>query len=339
MSTRPSKSLDLAECEPAILPIVQASASFLDMMSYNQTMRHPGLLNDIMFKIVFGHSQSTPILRALINALLDLRADDRIVDLVILNPASEKTYLSEKGSILDVKARDNAGRQYNIEVQLRAGSVDYIKRSLYYMTKFYCDQLEKGQAYDLLARTVSISLLDFNIFPDSANLHSKFGLWEKEQDFLLSSDLEIHYIELRKFTPNKPEQLRTRFEKWLYVLKFADLYGAAENKLPDILANEEGITLAIDSMRKAYARDEIREVIEAREKAERDEVSRLYRATEEGREEGREEGLEKGIEKGELKKNHENAQRMLSLGLDHETIRQVTGLDAAQLDPPEDEIR
>lgn len=44
--------------------------------------------------------------------------------------------------------------------------------------------------------------------------------------------------------------------------------------------------MAVDSMRKAYARDEVREMIEAREKAERDEVSRLHNARQEGRQEG-----------------------------------------------------
>lgn len=44
--------------------------------------------------------------------------------------------------------------------------------------------------------------------------------------------------------------------------------------------------MAVDSMRRAYARDEVREMIEAREKAERDEVSRLNNARQEGRQEG-----------------------------------------------------
>ncbi len=93
-------------------------------------MKHPGLLNDIMFKIVFGTEQGLPVLRALLNALLGLRGDLKIVDLELLSPGHEKEYLLEKNPILDVKARDGRGRQYNIEVQLRAGIDDYIKRSV-----------------------------------------------------------------------------------------------------------------------------------------------------------------------------------------------------------------
>jgi predicted transposase YdaD len=53
--------------------------------------------------------------------------------------------------------------------------------------------------------------------------------------------------------------------------------------------------MAVDSMRKAYARYEVREMIEAREKVERDEVSRLHNARQEGRQEGPEEGAAVGM--------------------------------------------
>lgn len=48
------------------------------------------------------------------------------------------------------------------------------------------------------------------------------------------------------------------------------------------LAQEEGISMSLERMRRAYARDAVRELIEAREKAEHDEVSRLRAARESG---------------------------------------------------------
>ena len=261
-------------------------------------MKHPGLLNDILFKIVFGTKQSEPVLRALLNALLSLEGPQTIVALEILNPGFDKEFLLEKGPILDVKALDQSNRRYNIEVQLNPGIGDYTSRSIFYTAKFFVDQLGRGESYETLKKTVSISLLDFVLFPDRELLHSTFSLWDAKQGFALSDLLELHYIELRKFSPTKPVELRTRFERWLYLLKFADLYNPTDNPLPDNLIQEEGIPMAIDSMRKAYARDEIREMIEAREKAERDEISRLHQARKEGLEKGLEQGLEKGLEQG-----------------------------------------
>jgi predicted transposase/invertase (TIGR01784 family) len=279
----------------------------------NPFVSYPGLLNDILFKIVFGSHQNKAILRALLNALLNLQGPEKIVDLEILSPSAEKMFLDDKGPVLDLKAEDGSGSRYNVEVQLRKGAVDYIKRSLYYTTKLYNEQLKSGHDYDRLQKAVSISILDFNLFPDSTELHSKFLLWDREWDVKLTDDLELHYIELLKFTPNKPHQLKTRLEKWLYLLKFADLYHNRD--LPENLVEEEGIQMAIDSMRKAYARDEVRELIEAREKAERDEMSRMAHAERKGREKGRE----------------EVARRMLAEGFSLEQIQRITEVSPEQL--------
>ena len=261
-------------------------------------MRHPGLLNDILFKIVFGSRDSEPVLRALLNALLSRTGTETIVSVEVLNPGFDKQYTIEKGPVLDVKARDQAGRQYNIEVQLNPGVDDYAARSIFYTAKFFCDQLERGDPYHSLRKTVSISLLDFDLFPERENLHSTFRLWEPRLNVPLLDLLELHYIELRKFSPEKPQELRTRFERWLYLLKFADLFNFDKEALPETLAQEEGIPMAIDSMRKAYARDEVREMIEAREKAERDHISRLRYAEKVGLELGLERGLKQGLEQG-----------------------------------------
>lgn len=82
---------------------------------------------------------------------------------------------------------------------------------------------------------------------------------------MLSDVLDLHYLELKKFKLAKPQELRTRFERWLYFLKFADIYGPEDTVLPDNLAQEEGIAMALESMRRAYAKDPVKELIEARE--------------------------------------------------------------------------
>ncbi|MBT9584323.1 PD-(D/E)XK nuclease family transposase [bacterium] len=60
-------------------------------------MRHPTLLNDILFKIVFGTQQNEAILRALVNALLGYSGLDRITRVDILNPFNEKDYYDQRG--------------------------------------------------------------------------------------------------------------------------------------------------------------------------------------------------------------------------------------------------
>lgn len=96
-------------------------------------MERRTLLNDIVFKIVFGTEANRPILRALLNALLGFSGDERIEDLELLNPYLDKEHLLEKGVVLDVKARDRRGRLYNIEVQVGAQPA-YVQRVIYYLT-------------------------------------------------------------------------------------------------------------------------------------------------------------------------------------------------------------
>jgi predicted transposase/invertase (TIGR01784 family) len=97
-------------------------------------------------------------------------------------------------------------------------------------------------------------------------------------------------------------------------LKFSDLY--EQHDLPAELAREEGISMALESMRRAYANDPIRERILAQEKAERDEQSRLRAAQEQGQAEGR----------------AEVAKKMLSAGIDHTTIQACTGLSLEEIE-------
>ena len=143
---------------------------------------------------------------------------------------------------LDVKARDGRAQLYNIEVQV-ADEHDYIKRSLYYLARLFGEQLERGGAYRQIARTIGISLLDFKLFPEVDELHSRFRFYDAAQGRELSDVLEIHYIELAKFSKRKPQSLRTPFERWLHVLKFADLYEAGVESVPEALKQEEGIDL------------------------------------------------------------------------------------------------
>lgn len=52
--------------------------------------------------------------------------------------------------------------------------------------------------------------LDFNLLPETEEVDSTFLLREKNSGYVLSDVLELHYVELRKFKPAKPQELRTR---------------------------------------------------------------------------------------------------------------------------------
>ena len=61
----------------------------------------------------------------------------------MLNPFNPKEALDDKLSILDIRARDQSGRQFNIEMQMLT-SPDYAKRILYYACKLHQQQFHEG---------------------------------------------------------------------------------------------------------------------------------------------------------------------------------------------------
>ena len=70
---------------------------------------------DFAFKKLFGSPEHPDITIHFLNAVL--RDDPRIVDIEILNPFLERDFADDRLAILDVLARDETGRVFNIEMQ------------------------------------------------------------------------------------------------------------------------------------------------------------------------------------------------------------------------------
>ncbi len=192
------------------------------------------LLHDIVFKLVFGRKDKEPILRPLLNALLQLSGSDKIDELTLLNPISEKQFADEKGTILDLLCRDGRSRRYIVEVQVKS-QAHYIARTVYYAADQIRSQLEPGQSYDQLERLVILSILDFDLFPEQEDLHSINVLYDVRHQRQLTELLEVHFLELKKFKEDQPAHLRTPFARWLHILRFSQLYGSQSWELPETL--------------------------------------------------------------------------------------------------------
>src|SRR6266436_3251376 len=89
---------------------------------------------DYAFKHLFGREATRPLLINLVDAVLDPAPGHHIATIELLNPFNPKEALTDKISILDIKARDQSGRQFNIEMQMLAYRY-YEKRILYYWAR------------------------------------------------------------------------------------------------------------------------------------------------------------------------------------------------------------
>ena len=220
---------------------------------------------DYAFKHLFGREASRPILIDVLNSVLQPPPGELIRDLELLNPFNPKEALDDKLSILDIKARDHMGRQFNIEMQMLAFPA-YDKRILYYASKLHQQQLHEGQDYVELQPTVSISFLNHVLFPEVADYHLHFALLEQTHHFAFSRDLAFHILELPKFK-KKPEELSNGPDIWLYFLRHAEKMDA--EALP-VSLEQPLVKRALEDLRMLTQQDIERERYEARRKAQLD---------------------------------------------------------------------
>ena len=284
---------------------------------------------DIAFKKIFGVEENKDLLISLINSIVSQA--DQVSDVTLLNPYNPQSFKTDKLSILDIKAKGIDGKRFNIEIQI-TDAADYDKRSLYYWSKLYIEQLQTSQGYSKLSKAIGIHILNFTSIPQADKYHNVFHITEKDSGLVYFKDLELHTIELNKFNPNSDDQLsdivakvKNSLDVWLAFLTRNDLLDPSN--LPKALDNpglKKALTV-LDVMNFTHIE---REAYEDHLKWLMTEAETLKKA----REEGREEGIEIGEARGEEKKAMAMAKKMLAKDMFIEEIIEFTGLTLDQVE-------
>ncbi|MDD9140016.1 MAG: Rpn family recombination-promoting nuclease/putative transposase [Candidatus Cardinium sp.] len=279
---------------------------------------------DLAFKKIFGVEENKDLLIALINATVS--QEDQVVELTLLNPYNPKNFRSDKLSILDVKAIGETGKRFNIEIQI-TDEADYDKRALYYWAKLYTDQLKSSETYSSLNKAIGIHILNFISITDSNKYHNVFHIREQESGLPYFTDLELHTIELIKFSNDPKEDLETLLKKiknsldiWIAFLTRHDLLN--KDNLPQPL-NSNSLKKALHVLDTINFTAEERMAYEDRLKWLRIEANTLEKARNEGKAEGKAEG--------EMGKALSIAKAMLQHGYPIEAISSLTGLSTEQI--------
>ena len=270
---------------------------------------------DFVFKRIFGNEKHPNVLISFLNAVLN--PIDPIQSVELKDTTIEKSHLEDKYSRLDVKAITNKGEHINIEIQLK-DEYNMIKRSLYYWSKLYEGQLENGENYQKLSRTICINLLDFNLLNHS-KFHSVYRLKDCETHEELTDVMELHFIELKKMKEIQHiEEIKSKLEAWVYFINHPESELVQELEQVEINIKEAKAEL----IRLSGDRKE-RERYEKRRETRLNEVSALAYAEEKG--------IQQGIEQGAKQRNIEIAKNLLDI-LDNETIALKTGLSVEEVE-------
>ncbi|MBR5001745.1 MAG: Rpn family recombination-promoting nuclease/putative transposase, partial [Firmicutes bacterium] len=259
------------------------------------TSRLLPLTNDLVFKAVYGRNTeaSNAALIALLNRLLG-KEEDPIVWLHLENPFSYRIQSNEKEIILDIKVRLSSGELLDLEMQVHHLS-DYINRSIFYMGKLVNESLESGEDYDMMRKTIIISIVDGTLFPQYEKAFITYCLKEEETNHKLSEITQIHFLELGKIDINGKNVMEmTPHERLGAYFKYA----ADESKsevIDQLLEYEaEVIDLTKPILEEISAEQELRELEEARKRYRYD----VNTARSVGHREGKEEGIGIGKEIG-----------------------------------------
>ena len=137
--------------------------------------------SDIFVKYLLGSNDDTDLLLDFINDVLIDSGLKKIVSVKIKNPFNIKTFTADKESILDIKAIDENGSIFDIEIQT-TNNKSLKNRFLYYWAKLYSSQLEEPEKYNTLCPVITINLLTFELFEDTKQYHNCFMLKEKDSN-------------------------------------------------------------------------------------------------------------------------------------------------------------
>ena len=296
---------------------------------------------DYAFKLLLGSPEHPAITLHFLNAVLGDQFD--ITDVEIINPILGKEDDADKLSILDVAATDSTGRRYDIEMQtsLPAGLA---QRLAYYTASMYVGQIGEGDDYTLLRPAISICVLDAIMFHQSSQIHRDFRLRSRGGDLELTDGLQIHLLELPKYTvPSDNKVITDPVEAWFYFFRQAD-----EMTTEDIEQRfySPAFTEAAQVLDMIQRTPQQRDQYEQRLKAQRDERARMQHAVEqaveqavkqarleakaEGKAEGRAEGKAEGEALGAVKGRIELLTKLLNtelVSVDGLTMEQLVAVE------------
>lgn len=272
-------------------------------------------LNDYFFKNLMGKDERKGLALDFLNSIVELEDNKYFVDLKFLNTEKTPDKIDGKLSRLDIQAQTDDGTFWDIEVQV--SREDYMpERSLFYLSRIYGNQLNSGEKYPVLKRTIGINLLNFNLdqLKTLSSWHNYCCFCVPNTNVVVTCHLEMHFLELPKIKISDIKKLK-KAEQW-----GAYFSGKYTDKDMEVLAmNNPVIKQALDYEAYFNSNDELRKEYLAREEAILDERIRHGYS--------HQQGIVKGIEKNKI----ETATNALKEGLSPELIAKITNLSIEEV--------
>ena len=303
-------------------------------------MRYLDPKADLTFKKVFGEHPDLVI--SFLNALLPFETDEEEITWVeYLNPELVPMNPLRKDSIVDVRCRDRAGRQFIVEMQMMWTSA-YKQRVLFNASKAYVSQLDRGGNYDLLQPVYSLNLVN-DTFSESEAYYHDYRIVEVAETKEVIEGLRFIFIELPKFTPKNYGDKKMQVLWLRYLTEIGEQTREAPQELlanPDINKAVTQLEESAFSSAQLLGYDKFWDMVSTakmqisssqREAREKGLAEGRVEGRAEGLAEGRAEGRAEGLAEGRKEADMEHARRMRMKGYSIEDIAEITGLSPDEI--------
>lgn len=277
--------------------------------------------NDVVFKKIFG--QHPNILRSFLNSMLPLAEGQEIVELEYLSPELVPETFLEKFTSVDVRCKDNYGRQFLVEMQMN-WTTAFKQLVLFNASKAYVTQTEKGFKYSSLKPVYALNLINQNYLPDSPEYYHHYAVVHTKDSNERLEGLEFVFVELEKF---KTQNIRDKRLQVLWLRFLTEINEQSQSISQELLDNPE-IQRAVDFVYEASLTKEEKAMYDKnwdRISSERTILSETFSA-------GVERGLHQGREEGILLEKHKIALAAKQSGMSSKAIAAITGLGEDEIE-------
>ncbi len=244
--------------------------------------RYINPFTDYGFKKLFGEEPNKDLLLDFLNELLK-EEQGEIKDLTYLKNEHLGSGDIDRKAIFDLYCENERGEKFIVELQKTKQNF-FKDRTVYYSTFPIREQAKRADWNYELKAVYTVAILDF-VFDEDVNEPSKYRydvkLTDTETYQVFYDKLTFIYLEMPKFNKTVDE-LKTRFNKWLYVLRNLNRLDRVPDKLRERVFEKLFEVAEIAKFTPAQIRS-----YEDSLKYYRDMKNSLDTAFEEGREEGK----------------------------------------------------
>jgi predicted transposase/invertase (TIGR01784 family) len=273
---------------------------------------------DFGFKKLFGEEYNSDLLIDFLNQLL-MKKQGKIKKITYLKTERLGGCVTDRKAVYDLYCENESGEKFIVEMQ-KCKQKFFKDRSLFYSTFPISQQAKTGEWNFQLKAVYAVAILDF-IFDEDLKEPEKLRydvkLSDIETNKVFYDKLTFIYLQMPKFNMTI-DQLKTRFDKWLYVLKNLERLHEIPEKLKDRI------------FKKLFKAAEIAGFT-PEEAMQYEDSLKVYRDLKNSLDTAREEGETKGIEIGVQQTSEKVALKMLAKGSSFEEISELTDLTIEQI--------